>query len=270
MLPQPEGARNIALTLEYDGTHYAGSQFQQGPQTIQGELETAWQRLTQETIRWNFAGRTDAGVHARGQVANARTSTGRSLKTLQRGLNALLPPDIAVVEAREAEWSFHARFSAWRRDYRYVILNQPIRSPLLRSHALHIAEPLDDMAMHQAVELLLGEHDFASFGVATTGGSTVRRCLHAACRREQHNGCRLIIVELAASGFLRHMVRAVVGTLLLVGRGKLEPAGVGTILAGCDRGLAGPAAPAHGLYLESVSYQDNPPAHEAYGSEEQG
>jgi tRNA pseudouridine38-40 synthase len=136
-----------------------------------------------------------------------------------------------------------------------------------------MAEALDVTAMHAGVERLLGEHDFATFGVATTGGSTVRRCFHAACRREERDGYQLIMVELAASGFLRHMVRAVVGTLLLVGRGRLEPTGVGTILAGCDRGLAGPTAPPHGLYLESVFYQHNPPAnaaHAARGLEEQG
>jgi len=206
-------------------------------------------------------------------VANVRTLTTFSAQKIQRALNALLPRDIAVVAAREEEWSFHARYSAWRRDYRYVILNQPVRSPLLETRALHVPKSLDDRAMHAGVIALLGAHDFATFGVATTGGSTVRRCFHAACRREEHDRCQLVIVELAASGFLRHMVRAVVGTLLLVGRGELEPAGVGTILARCDRRLAGPTAPAHGLYLESVSYLNGPPAdavHAAYGLEEQG
>jgi tRNA pseudouridine38-40 synthase len=199
---------------------------------------------------------------------NARTSTAHSLQTIQRALNALLPEDIAVRTVREEDWSFHARFSAWRRDYRYLILNELAPSPLLRTRALHVPEQLDEGSMHAASQKLLGEHDFASFGVATTGGSTVRQCYHAACRREEYDGRRLIAVELAASGFLRHMVRAVVGTLLLVGWGRLDPAGVGTILASCDRKLAGPTAPPHGLYLETVFYQEGPPARTARGLEE--
>ena len=257
---EPGAARNIALTLEYDGAGFAGSQFQHGVRTVQGELEAAWERLAGETMRWTFAGRTDAGVHARGQVANARTATRHSLETIQRALNALLPNDLAVRAVREVPWEFHARFSAWRRDYRYVILNEPWPAPLVRSCTLHIPEPLDVAAMDEAVGLLQGEHDFAAFGAATTGDVTVRRCFHAACGHKEHDGRRFVAIELAANGFLRHMVRVVVGTLLRVGRGRLAPSDVGKILASRDRALAGPAAPPHGLSLESVFYREGPPA----------
>lgn len=219
---------------------------------MQGELEAAWARLTGEAVRWNFAGRTDAGVHARGQVANARTDTRHSLLTVQRALNALLPRDVAVREAREEQLAFHARFSAWRREYRYVILNETWPAPLLRKRALHVPEPLDTAAMDAAVRRLEGEHDFAAFGT-TTGGTTVRQCFSARCRATEQDG-RQVVVELAANGFLRHMVRAVVGTLLLVGRGRLAASDIDEILASRDRTTAGPNAPPHGLYLEAVRY----------------
>ena len=219
---------------------------------MQGELEAAWTRLTGEAVRWNFAGRTDAGVHARGQVANTHTQTRHSLVTVQRALNALLPGDLAVREAREAQPAFHARFSAWRREYRYVILNERWRAPLLREQSLHVPEPLDVAAMDAAVRRLEGEHDFAAFGTVD-GGTTVRRCFQAVCRANEQQG-RQIVVELAANGFLRHMVRAVVGTLLLVGRGRLAASDIDQILASRDRAAAGPNAPPHGLFLEAVRY----------------
>ena len=234
---------------------------------MQGELESTWAVLTGEGVRWHFAGRTDAGVHARGQVANAHTATHHSPATIQRALNALLPRDIAIRAVREVAPEFHARFSAWRRDYRYDILNEPWPAPLLRERALHVAEPLDVEAMHQAVRMLEGQHDFAAFG-APTGTSTVRCCFRAACRGWEHDGRRLVTVELAANGFLRHMVRIVVGTVLKVGRGRLVVSDLGAILACRDRRLAGPAAPPHGLYLESVEYPGNRVAADQSGEEE--
>ncbi len=192
-------------------------------------------------------------MHARGQVANTRTATRHGLPTMQRALNALLPCDVAVVKVREVPWDFHARYSAWRRDYRYVILNEPWPGPLLRTAALHVAEPLDAAAMDQAVQLLEGDHDFAAFGTVERG-PTVRRCFQAACSVEERDSRRLVVVQLAATGFLRHMVRSVVGTLLLVGRGRLAAADFAQIIASRDRSAAGPTAPAHGLYLEAVYY----------------
>jgi tRNA pseudouridine38-40 synthase len=269
-----EGTRNIALRLEYDGTHFAGSQFQQGVRTVQGELEAAWTRLTGETRRWAFAGRTDAGVHARGQVANARTTTRHGLDVVQRALNALLPDDLAVLDAWEADTRFHARFSARERAYRYLLLNEQWPAPLLRTRTVHVPEPLDAAAMHEAATLLVGEHDFAAFGTApTAGGSTVRHCVRAGCRRDEEADRRIIVVDIAANGFLRHMVRAVVGTLILVGRRRLAPFDVAEILASRQRARGGPTAPPHGLYLETVLYDEGPravAAHAAHGLEEQG
>lgn len=245
--------RNIALQLEYDGTALVGSQFQVNGRTVQGELETAWHRFTGEALRWNFAGRTDAGVHAWGQVANARTTTEHSIETVQRALNALLPEDIAVRRVWEVPYAFHARYSATRRDYRYLLLVEPRRSALLRQRVVQIDQPLDVPAMARAVQVLKGVHDFAAFG-STQDGPTIRECFVAECSGIHEHGRQLVAIDLAATGFLRHMVRTVVGTLLLVGRGKLAEDAMARILESRDRAQAGPTAPAHGLYLMSVTY----------------
>jgi len=247
--------RNIALQLEYDGTQLVGSQFQTNGRTVQGMLEAAWCRLTGETTRWNFAGRTDAGVHALGQVANVRTSTRHELATVQRALNALLPDDISVRQAWDVPYDFHARYSAIRRDYRYWLLLERWRSPLLRHQAVHIDDVLDVATMARAVKVLEGVHDFAAFG-STPDGPTVRECFLAQCSEHRRDGLRMIAIDLAASGFLRHMVRTIVGTLLLVGRGKLAVEQVAQILDSRDRTQAGPTAPPHGLYLMSVTYPE--------------
>lgn len=249
--------RNIALTLEYDGTDFAGSQFQHDVRTVQGTLEEVWTTLAGERIRWSFAGRTDAGVHARGQVANARTTTRHSTATIQRALNALLPSDIAVLATREVPREFHARYSAWRRDYRYEILQEAWRAPLERDRMLHIPEVLDVDAMAEGITALVGEHDFAAFG-SVDEGSTVRECYRATCRREAIRGRQTIVVEISANGFLRHMVRSIVGTLLLIGRGRLAAPDMQSILASRDRSAAGPTAPPYGLYLQAVWYPAEP------------
>jgi len=245
--------RNIALELEYDGTALFGSQFQSNGRTVQGELEGAWARFTGEALRWNFAGRTDAGVHARGQVANARTATRHSAGTIQRALNALLPDDIVVRRAWEVPYEFHARYSALRRNYQYLLLLDRTRTALLRHRVVQINVELDVMAMARAVQVLKGVHDFAAFG-STPEGPTVRECFVAECYEKEENGLRLVAIDLAATGFLRHMVRTVVGTLLLVGQGKLAVDAMPRILESRDRTQAGPTAPAHGLYLMSVTY----------------
>jgi tRNA pseudouridine38-40 synthase len=246
--------RNIALRIEYDGTDFVGSQWQSNGRSVQGELEGAWEQLTQEQRRINLAGRTDAGVHARGQVASVRTETSRDIATLQRGLNEIAPRDIAVLEAWEVAEEFHARHSAIRRDYRYLIDNGRSASPLLRRHAVHVAQPLDSAAMSQALEMLLGTHDFAAFAGGQPEGSTVRTCLSVGCAPSELWGQPLIAIDLAANAFLRHMVRNIVGTLLLVGTGIIDTAGFAAVLAGRDRRKAGSTAPAHGLYLMAVNY----------------
>jgi tRNA pseudouridine38-40 synthase len=249
--------RNIALRLSYDGTDFVGSQWQNNGRTVQGAIEGAWEQLTQERRRFVLAGRTDAGVHAQGQMANVRTETHHDLATLIRGMNALLPEDVAVLEVREVHADFHARFSAVRREYRYLIDTAPVAAPLLRRHVVHVPQQLDRAAMAQALALLLGEHDFAAFaGAGPPDGSTVRRCVLAACGTVELFERELVAINLAANAFLRHMVRNIVGTLLLVGQRRLDPGAFGQVLKSRNRRQAGPTAPAHGLYLMSVSYPD--------------
>jgi tRNA pseudouridine38-40 synthase len=247
--------RNIALRIAYDGTDFVGSQWQNNGRSVQGELEGAWEQLTQERRRINLAGRTDAGVHAHGQVASVRTETRHDLATIQRGLNAIVPQDIAVVAAWEVPYEFHARHSAIRRDYRYLIDNDRAGSPLLRQRAVHVPQHLDEAAMRAALKKLLGTHDFAAFaGAGQTEGSTIRTCYTAECAAHRLWEQSLIIIDLAANAFLRHMVRNIVGTLLLVGEGKIDAEDFAAVFAGRDRRRAGRTAPAHGLYLMSVSY----------------
>lgn len=245
--------RNVALQLEYDGTRLVGSQVQAQGRTVQGELEAAWYRLTGEQVRWTFAGRTDAGVHAQGQVANVRTATQHDLVTVQRALNALLPDDISVCRVWTVANEFHARFSATRRSYQYLVLNQPYRSALWRDWAWHVRDVLDVEAMHQALQVLVGEHDFAAFG-STPDGPTIRRCFVAECETTKQNGVQLVALNLEANAFLRHMVRAIVGTTLLVGQHRMAINDMARILQSRDRAQAGPTAPPHGLYLMSVTY----------------
>ncbi len=193
--------RNVALRIEYDGTDFVGSQWQNNGRSVQGALEAAWEQLTQEQRRINLAGRTDAGVHARGQVASLRTETHHDLATIQRGLNAILPEDVAVLEAWEVPIDFHARHSAIRRDYRYLIDNGRVGSPLIRRHAVHVPQPLDVAAIGEALGALLGRHDFAAFAGGQQEGSTVRtfhggqllagRAVGAAADRSRSGGQRI-------------------------------------------------------------------------------
>jgi tRNA pseudouridine38-40 synthase len=249
----PSSLRNIAVQLAYDGTDLVGSQVQADGRTVQGELEAAWLKFTNERVRWTFAGRTDAGVHAWGQVANVRTGSQHNVATMQRALNALLPADVAVRSAWEVPYDFHARFSAVRRAYRYLLLLEPYRSPLWRHRAWHMREALNVDAMVEALLALLGEHDFAAFG-STPEGATVRDCFVAECHTFEQDGMHLVAIDLEANGFLRHMVRAIIGTLVLVGQGRYAINDMTRILDSRDRAQAGPTAPPHGLYLMSVTY----------------
>ena len=244
------GTRKVKAVVEYDGTAYAGFQQQPNIATIQGELERALAEVTQEATKVVGAGRTDAGVHAGGQVIHFLTGWKRSLEELHRACNALLSADIAIKEMTTAPPDFHARFSAVTREYRYTILNQRIRSPLEGRYAYHHWQPLDAEAMGEALQCLVGTHDFASFGQPTQGDSTVRNAVHASCVRQ---GSR-IYIDLTANAFLRHMVRTVVGTLLLVGRSVRCPEDVKAILEAKDRSQAAPPAPPHGLCLVRVNY----------------
>lgn len=253
--------RNVALRIEYDGTDFVGSQWQNNGRSVQGELEGAWEQLTQERQRVTMSGRTDAGVHARGQVANIRTRSDRSIETVLRGLNAILPEDIAVHDVWEVNADFHARHSASRRDYRYLIDNEQIASPLLRQHAVHVPKRLSLEAMQAGLDHFVGRHDFAAFTVAAFEGSTVRTCYLAQCSVVETMGRELVAIDVAANAFLQHMVRNIVGTIIQVGEGRTEPSAIPAILASRDRRKAGRTAPAHGLYLMSVSYDADAAVH---------
>lgn len=236
--------------VEYDGTDYLGFQLQtQGP-TVQGEIEQALAAVTQEEIRIIAAGRTDTGVHARGQVIAFSTAWRHPVEELQRALNAVLPEDIAVRELRPVAKGFHPRFDAVSREYRYTILNQPLRSPLARRFAYHFPRPLDIVAMNEAAGILMGTHDFASFGRAPQGDNTVRMVYRAQWNSEEP----FVYFDIVANAFLYRMVRSLVGTLLLVGTGELPPAGFEEILQSADRDRAGQAVPAYGLCLMKVNY----------------
>ena len=246
MTPAP---RRIALVLEYDGSRYGGSQRQKNTPTIQGELEEALYRLTHERSRLAFAGRTDAGVHALGQVAAFTTASKLATGVFVRGLNAWLPPEVAVRNAVEAPEGFDPRRHASGRTYRYTVYNAPVRSPLWRQHAWHVAEPLDAEAMQRAAGALAGRHDFAAFS-RREGVTTVRcvaRC-DVVCRGP------FVTVEMKANAFLRQQVRRTVGALARVGAGKLSPTAFKTLLRRAEPASAGPVAPGHGLCLLEVSY----------------
>ena len=239
------------LVLEYDGTNYHGWQVQPNLPTIQRALETAISRVAQHEVSVTAAGRTDAGVHALGQVAHFTTSARLSAEEWQRALNGLLPPDIAVQTVEEVPDTFHARFSAKSKFYRYRIFARVQRSALSRSKILHYPYPLDLDAMEVAARSLVGTHDFTSFQGSQTDNE------NPVCAVSKLTVDRFgdeVIFEVEGNRFLKQMVRAIVGTLLEVGRGKLQAGAVAGILAAKDRTKAGPTAPAHGLYLVKVDY----------------
>ena len=250
MTEGPPG-RRLALLLEYDGSRYGGSQLQPDVPTIQGELERALERLTQKRPRVAFAGRTDAGVHATGQVAAFTTASALETAVFERGLNALLPREIAVRRAIEAPERFDPRRHASSRTYRYTIYNAPVRSPLWRSYAWHVIETLDLAVMRDAASELLGERDFAAFS-RREGVSTVR------CMRRAHVERRrpLVTFELEANAFLRQQMRRTVGALVQVGSGRLTIGAFRDLLQRAEPNNAEPLAPAHGLCLVHVAYPD--------------
>lgn len=239
---------------EYDGTHYFGFQVQKGRPTVQGTLEAVLARITGEAVHVRYAGRTDTGVHALGQVIAFHTGWRHPLADLERALNALLPADIAVRQLEAVEdLRFHPRYSARSRLYRYTVWTASWRSPLVCRYAHHEPRPLNEAAMAEAAQLLLGEHDFASFGQPTQGESTVRVVYRAQWYRPEP-ASHLLYFDIEANAFLRRMVRTVVGTLLEVGKGYRSVADVAALLAAPQRGQAAPPAPASGLCLVAVRY----------------
>jgi tRNA pseudouridine38-40 synthase len=243
---------SLRATVAYDGTEFSGFQVQDGGRTIQGALEAALAQVTRQTTRVVGAGRTDAGVHARGQVIGFRVEWRHTLADLHRALNAVLPEDVAVLDLGPAQPGWHPRFSARRRHYRYTVLNSPLRSPLDRRYTHLVTERLDLGALQLAADLLVGQHDFASFGQPTQGDSTVRVIHEAGWRQEN----AWVTFDVIGNAFLRSMVRCFVGTMLQVGVGRWPVGRVNEILAGRDRALAAPPAPACGLCLMKVEYEE--------------
>jgi len=244
--------RNIRFLLEYDGTRYHGWQRQRGDLSIQQVLEEALQRLTGAEVSLIASGRTDAGVHALGQVANFHTASPIPLKAFHEGLNSMLPYDIAVLKAEEAPPEFHARKSALSKTYEYRILNRPSRSPLHHHYGGWLAHKLDLQALDAAAALLPGRHDFSAFRASGSGNlNPVRQVL--AARWQTHPGGWLRFT-ITATGFLRGMVRSLVGTMVEIGKGKAAPELLAELLKSGERRLAGPTAPAQGLYLVEVVY----------------
>jgi tRNA pseudouridine38-40 synthase len=246
-------ATSIAMVIEYDGTRYHGSQVQASALTVQGEIEKALYKLTGENIRIKTASRTDAGVHARGQVVTFRTDTVLPADTFVRALNHFLPDDIAVRSAHEVTGSFDARRHAVSREYRYYMHTSPTRSPLREGFSWRVQGPLDIDAMNRACRLLIGIHDFASFvssPLTAREKTTVREINKAEIT---HDG-EEIVLEIVARSFLPHQVRTTVGTLVRVGRGELTVDDFRAMLEAGTPGLAGPMAPAGGLCLVRVNY----------------
>jgi tRNA pseudouridine38-40 synthase len=244
--------RTLKLTLSYDGTRLVGWQRQAEGESVQGVLEDALARFEGGPVTVHGAGRTDAGVHALGQVASVEVAFAHDTATLARALNAQLPEDVRVLAVEEAAPGFHARFSARSKSYRYCIRNGAVATPFERAYVWHVPQPLDVDAMRQAASRLLGRHDFSTFRSMGTDVPDAVRTLRIS--DVLGDAGSLLTYEVSGDGFLRHMVRAIVGTLVEVGRGWRDPEQMDALLQARDRARAGATAPPHGLFLVSVDY----------------
>jgi tRNA pseudouridine38-40 synthase len=248
-------ARWLKLTIAYDGTNYAGWQVQPDKPTVQGAIEDAWREITQERLRITAAGRTDAGVHALGQVAGLKTENTLSTDDLLRALNAVLPNDVAIVSLEPAPAGFHATRDALGKRYRYQIHNGRVPSVFARHFAWHYPQPLDADAMHAAGQALLGRHDFSSFETAgSERPDSIRTIFELTVARGDENAADRITLEVRGDGFLYNMVRTIVGTLVEVGKGTRDIGWPAEVLAARDRRQAGQTAPPQGLFLVCVEY----------------
>ncbi|HTV60569.1 MAG TPA: tRNA pseudouridine(38-40) synthase TruA [Verrucomicrobiae bacterium] len=252
--------RTIKLTIAYDGTDFHGWQFQPGVPTIQGAIGDAARKITQEKIVVHGASRTDAGVHALGQVAHFKTNSGLTAVEFQRALNALIPPAIRIVAAEETGPDFHSRWMSQAKTYRYRIFRGRVLSPFDYGRVLHYPWPLDEEAMERAARMFEGEHDFTSF--AASSGSEdddrdrdmVRVIYSSEIVREA--GAEEIAYVVRGKSFLRYMVRKIAGTLIEAGRGRIAPEEIPAVFERRDRSRSGQTAPPEGLYLVSIEYPD--------------
>ena len=252
--------KNIRLTIAYDGADFHGWQSQPRVATIQSAINDALAKITQEKLIVHGASRTDAGVHALGQVGHFRTHSALSPREFQRALNALLPPAIRIVEAEEVGADFHSRWRAQAKTYRYRIYRGRVLPPFEYGRALHYPWPLDEDAMQAAARFFEGTHDFSSF--AASGGSedddkdrNMTRVVYSSEFIREPNGEEIVYV-IRGQSFLRYMVRKIVGTLIEVGRGRLAPGDLPELFDLRDRSKSGPTAPPEGLYLVSLEYPD--------------
>lgn len=241
------------LTIAYDGTDFVGWQRQASGLSIQGVLEEALTELNGREVSVNGAGRTDAGVHAHGQVATVRLSRTIAADALIRATNTRLPGSVRIREAVEVGDDFHARFHARSKRYRYRMWNAEVLSPFERPYAWHVPMPLDAAAMAEAAATLIGTHDFAAFQGSGSDTLTTTRTIMAS--RVIAAG-ELVCYDAAGAGFLRHMVRTIVGSLVEVGRGYRPPTWIAEVVASRDRSRAGPTAPPQGLFLMAVAYDE--------------
>lgn len=241
----------IAVGLEYDGTRYSGWQSQPHAPSIQDSLNAAFSSVANQTVQSTGAGRTDAGVHASGQVAHIDTSAARDDHSWLLGVNTQLPEDISLLWVRRVSSKFHARYSAILRGYRYSILNRPVRSALERDRVWWVHQPIDHERMQEAAQYLVGEHDFSAFRAAACQARSPIRTISklTITRQDDH-----ISIYCWANAFLHHMVRNIVGSLLPIGYGETDPAWIEAILAERDRRRGGITAPACGLCLTDVVY----------------
>lgn len=246
-------ATRIAVGVEYDGSRFSGWQIQDGTRTVQGVVEAALSKVANHPVRVHCAGRTDSGVHACQQVIHFDTSAERALHAWTLGGNANLPGDVSLLWAAPVDGSFHARFSARWRRYRYVILNRRIRPAIAAPYVSWEYRPLDEAAMAEAAACLVGEHDFSSFRAYACQAKHPVRTIHEleVCR----DGDRLYI-EVRANAFLHHMVRNIAGVLMTIGAGERSPSWIAEVLAARDRQCGGVTAPSAGLYLLDVGYPD--------------
>jgi tRNA pseudouridine38-40 synthase len=251
MVDAPPAQRTLRLVVEYDGTEFAGWQRQDGQRTVQGCLEQAFQTMTGQDVLVRGAGRTDAGVHALGQVASVDVVSRIPTLGFLRGLNTLVPPAIAVLEVNDMPFGWSARHDARGKIYRYLVWNHAVRSPEHARRAWHVYDPLDTQAMREAAAVLLGEHDFRAFRSSDCDRKNTVRIIR---RCEVSRAGTLLSLEIEGTAFLRNMVRILAGTLVAVGKGKMTVAQVRELLTSGDRTQAGVTAPACGLTLVRVIY----------------
>ncbi len=243
--------KNIKLTIEYEGSNYHGWQVQPNATTIQGEIVKAIKKVTKEDVNLIGSGRTDTGVHAKGQVANFITESNIPEDKFSYAINSQLPLDISILKSEEVPMNFHSRYDAMGKRYSYIIYNNPIRSPLYRNYTYHVPYKLDFEKMNIAKRDLLGTHDFKAFMASGSSIVDTVRTIHSISLTKKND---LIYFQIEGNGFLYNMVRIIVGTLIEVGNGKITQDSIMQILESKNRDTAGHTAPARGLYLEKVFY----------------